>query len=260
MKVRERYQKRGWKGKYERFKMLSITNSLEAAELFLRTADVHDTRQLTPENLDAFFFNHEAYKFQLFAFVRFLRKRGRTFLKLDMRGLPKPTTIKSMSDKAFETLIIQLLNVGDKDIKEALVLLFMSVYSQRPKSLATLRLDDIFVNQHGYRIVFSCDEVEIDPAVGDILGRYLEIRSNHRDEKNEYLFPGRMPGSHISAETLKEYPEKFGVTGKELFVTSLTRLSKFKLRYPNALTKSLGISLYAAIKYLSIFNKEIKSH
>ena len=258
LKVRERYQKRGWVDKYERFKMLSITNAVACAELFLRTADAHDTRQLAPEHLDMFFLEHKAYKHSLFAFVRFLRKRGRTFLKLDMRGLPKPKSHSRMPDKEFEELLMQMLNPGDNDLKEALVMLFMLVYSQRPKALSTLRLDDIFINRKGYRIFFSREEVYLDPAVAEVLVRYLDVRSEHKDQANEYLFPGRLPGSHTSAATIKEYPAKFGVSGKELFVTSLVRLSKFKLHHPNALTKSLGISISTAVKYLSIFNERMQ--
>jgi integrase len=258
LKVRERFQKRGWKNKHERFKMLSITKLLTYAKQFLQTSGVHDTRQLTPEHLDAYFFNKKGHLTALDGFVRFLRKRGRTFLKLDMSGRPRNETFQSMPDKVFDELMLKLLNPGDNNVKESLVLLFMLVYSQRPKTLATLRLEDIFFNKDGFRIFFARDEVHIDPAVGDILGRYLEARNRHRDEGNEYLFPGMLPGSHIGVATLKDYPGKFGVTGKELFVTSLVRLSKFKLRHPSVLSKSLGVSVYTVVKHLSIFNERIQ--
>jgi len=259
LSVRERYQRRGWKGKHEKFKMVSISSAVACAELFLRTVDVTNIRQVSQENIEIFMLNNKAYKNSLYGFVRFLNIKGRLFQKLDMTGLPKQFNAYSLHDNEYETLMLRLLSPGEKDIKESLVLLFMLIYSQRPRTLCTLKLEDIFFKKNsGYWIFFARDEVNIVPAVADILDRYLDIRSKHKDVDNEYLFPGLLPGTHLSSDTIKEYPEKFEVGGKELFSTSLTRLSKFKLKFPNALTKSLGISTYTAVRYLSVFNERVQ--
>lgn len=258
MKVRLRFQRRGWKGKYVRFRMVNITKSLAAASQFLESSKIVGLGQLTPDHLDEFFYCHKNHKYSLYGFIRFLRKKGRSFVALDLRGLAKPVNYNFIPEQICEKLIDKWLNCGDGDIKQSLVCILMLFYAQRAKRLACLELSDVCIGEKGgCSIAFVNDDVKLAPEISELLKRYLDQRGNE-DRENKYLFPGLTPGSHISVRTLKEYPAKYGVTNLKLFATGLARLGQYGLRYPNAITRTLGVSTFTAVRYLSIFNERIR--
>ena len=269
MKIHERYVRRGWGEKRQRFLQITISAELRAVLAFLNfVTDVQSLgslQEMEQAHYEQFVKEHSGQKSALCAFLRYLNRKEKLFNKFTYKsiaaGLSEGTFLHS--SKYLE--LIQLwLAPSDKTLKESLMCLLMVLYAQRPYRIVQIKMRDIAPGKDGaYRISLGQTEITLDHRIGNILGRYLRSRralSLMEDtEDNEYLFPGRRYGHHIRPIELNKYLRRYGVKAPQLYATAIYNAYMSGLRHPKVLMMAFGISVATAIKYLNIIDPRLAS-
>jgi hypothetical protein len=139
----------------------------------------------------------------------------------------------------------------------------MLLYGQTVKKTVRLRLSGLAKKQDGcYRIVLGRSEITLDRDVSELLSKYLENRktlSVMEDEwENDYIFPGRKRGEHLSEGAVTYYLKKHGVTAETLFASALLYAYQGGISQPKVLVKAFGITDATAIKYLNMINPRLR--
>jgi len=122
------------------------------------------------------------------------------------------------------------------------------------------------IRSHGrngsYRIAFGRTEITLVPAVGALIDRWLAARRAlfvmDDERENEYLFPGRSRGGHLTEAAVTYYLNKHGVNAETLFATAIHQAHLNGLKHPKALTRAFGITDVTAIKYLMLIDPRLR--
>ena len=75
--------------------------------------------------------------------------------------------------------------------------------------------------------------------------------------ENEYLFPGKVIGTHLSSAAVTYYLKKNKVTAKALFATAVSNAYLHGVRHPKILVRALGICTVTAVKYMNEFDPRL---
>lgn len=265
-KINERYASRGWKGKNRRFIPRTVTADLRAASVFLKSvteAGAGSLQQLQQFHLDRFLAEHGGYRAGISAFVRYLNRKEKLFRRMSLpsakTNLPEGVFLPRVK---YEELLRAWLNPSDETLKESLVCALMLLYAQPANRVVRVRLSDL---AHGrdelYRVALGRTEITLDPRLGELLDRWLAQRraltTMENAEDNDYLFPGRAYGSHLTEAAVTYYLKKHGVRAEQLFSTALFNAYMGGLRHPKVLVKAFGISDVTAIKYLNLIDPQL---
>lgn len=266
-KINERYATRGWKGKRRRFVPRTVTADLRAAAVFLEFVDKeqHTTslQQVQQPDLDRFLAENNGYRTGIRAFLRYLNREEKLFRKLSQpsvaRGLPEGVFL---SRAKYEELLRAWLNPSEETLKESLVCALMLLYAQQANRVVRIKLSDLAHGRDGlYRLAMGRTEIRLDRRLGEMLGSYLEKRralaTMEDAENNEYLFPGRTYGGHLTESAVTYYLKKQGVSSGQLFSTAIYNAYMGGLRHPKVLVKAFGVTDETAIKYLNIIDPQL---
>ena len=269
MKVHERYIRRGWGEKRQRFLQVTISAELRTALAFLKFITekrcVSSLQELEQSHYDLFVKEHSGLQSNLGAFIRYLNRKEKLFNRLSYTSVPASISEDTFLPRSKQDELIQLwMNPSDKMLKESLICLLMALYAQLPHRVVQIKLQDIApANDGSYRLALGQTEISLDRRVGNLLGRYLSARralSMMEDAKdNEYLFPGRRYGYHMRPAALTNYLKKHGVKAPQLYATAIYKFYLNGLRHPKVLMKAFGISVATAIKYLNIIDPRLVS-
>ena len=264
--IQFRYQSRGWVGERRRFVPRTITSALRTAADFMEMASEKcvSVQQIDQVLLERFVAMNPGKANGIRAFVRFLCRGKRLFRKLKV-----PTVRQNMSMDTFLSyqrygeLLRTWLNSDEATLKESLICLLMLLYGQTVKKTVRLRLSGLAKKQDGsYRIVLGRSEITLDRDVSDLLSKYIESRkalSVMEDEwENDYLFPGRKRGEHLSEGAVSYYLKKHGVTAEMLFASAILYAYQGGITQPKVLVKAFGITDATAIKYLNMINPRLR--
>ncbi len=266
-KINERYAERGWKGKRRRFVPRTVSADLRAASMFLASLSedqgVSSLQQVQQHHLDRFLSDHDGYRTSIRAFLRYLDRNEKLFRKISIptvkRNLPEDVFL---SREKYQELLRIWLNPNNDTLKESIACALMLLYAQPANKVVRIRLSDL---AHGrdqmYRVAMGRTEIALDRRLGDLLDRYLarrrELATMEDDEHNEYLFPGRSYGSHLTEAALTYHLKKHGVTASQLFSTAIYNAYMGGLRHPKVLVKAFGITDETAIKYLNLIDPHL---
>ena len=265
-KINERYTARGWRGKRRRFIPRTITSDLRAAAVFLAylsSGGVSSLQQIQQPDLDRFLEKHNGYRTSIRAFLRYLNRGETLFRKLQLpsvaRGLPENSFLPRVKCQA---LLKSWLNPSDKSLKEGLICSLMLLYAQQANKVVRIKLSDLAQGRDGlYRLAMGPTEIALDTRLCQMLGRYLEQRSAlatmEDTENNDYLFPGRTYGGHLTEAAVTHYLKKSHVSAAQMFSTAIYNAYMGGLRHPKVLVKAFGITDETAIKYLNIIDPQL---
>jgi len=264
--VQLRYQSRGWVGERRRFVPKTITAALRTASDFLEMASEKciSVQQIDQDLLVRFIVMSPGKANSIRAFVRFLCRGKKLFRKLKV-----PTIRHNMPVDTFLTyqrygqLLRIWLNPDDVSLKESLICLLMLLYGQTVKKTVRLRMSGLAKKQNGsYRIMLGRSEITLDHDVSDLLSKYIEGRKAlcaMEDEwENDYLFPGRKRGEHLSEGAVTYYLKKHDVTAEKLFASAILYAYQGGITQPKILVKAFGITDGTAIKYLNMINPRLR--
>lgn len=264
--VSERYERRGWKGKRRRFGERTITSALRSAERFLASmgSSVTSVQQIDQPMLDSFIMQSPGYRNGVRAFVRYLNRYKKLFRKIKVETVSRNFPEGMFLDhKRHAELLGKWLNPDDGTLKESLICVLILLYAQKVKNVVRLKVSDLLHGRDGvYRVAFGKTEISLARSVCKLLDRWLVARralSAVDDEReNEYLFPGRTRGGHLTEAAVTYYLNKHGVTAETLFATAIYQAYLNGLKHPKALSRAFGITDFTAIKYLDLINPRLR--
>jgi hypothetical protein len=258
----KRYSDRGYTGRTRRYISRTVTVNMRAAEKFLRWLPerTESTYQVSQNDLDHFFQNHPGYRYALRAFVRYLRRRKRTFEKIKVETVTCNLNVDAiLPHSRYLALIESWLHPDKSHLKHAIICLLMLLYAQPARKVTSLRMDEEVRCKHNrIEIKFADCWMRLDIGLSRLLNRYLNERHalNSLDSRmeNPYLFPGRHFRGHLSNATISGYLKLYGVNAAILYSTGLRYAFVVGLHNPKALVVGLGTSDKTAIKYYEISN------
>ncbi|GAV20356.1 hypothetical protein MMIC_P1321 [Mariprofundus micogutta] len=261
--IAKRYADRGWKGKKARFRPRTISSALQVAIRFYNHIDacgIINNRQIHQDIVDGFIFHNPGYKQPLRTLVSYFNRHGKVFRKLKIEpvnlNIPKDALLPP--DKCNELIKNWLCSEG-KESKKGLIGILMLMYAQQPSKLVRLRMSEIQRNEKGiYSVAFGTTELELEPEISALFDRYLEHRHAlsmmEDDLHNEWLFPGRKFGCHMTSSAVSCVLKDMGVTADQLFATSIYNAYQSGMRHSKVLVNAYGISPLTAIKYLKLLD------
>jgi len=259
----KRYADRGWEGENARFKPRTVTSALRAAILFYDHVDgcnISNTSQIHQDIVDEFIFHNPGYKHPLRAVIRYLNMHGKLFRKLKVEGRSiNISTNAFLPPSKYGQLIRDCLASDGNASKKGLFGIFMLMYAQPAASIVKLRMSDVLRSETGqFRIAFGSAEVNLDPRIGALFDRYLEHRHAlsmmENDMHNEWLFPGRKFGCHITTAAITCMIKEFGVTADQMYATAIFNAYQTGMRQAKVLVRAFGITDATAIKYLKLID------
>lgn len=260
-----RYSKRGWKEE-GRFKPPTITSSVRAALLFFDHADLCDitsSSQLHGGIVDDFIAMNPGYRNPVRSLIRFLNQHVKVFRKLKVETLTSNLNRDLfIPPYRYAELVRNWLASDGDDAKKSLICLFMIIYAQPASKIVRLRLSDLNrISDGRFSIVFGNVEVEIERRIGNLIDCYIAHRktlSMMEDEgHNEWLFPGRRFGSHITPAAVTEMLSQYGLKADQMFATAIFNAYQTGMRQPKVLVRGLGITDATAIKYLKLIDPRL---
>ncbi len=266
-KISERYAERGWKGKRRRFVPRTVTGNLRAAADLLnfleKVQHARSLQEVQQSDLDRFLAERKKYSANIYAFLRYLNSEEKLFCKLSRPSVPHGLAEDVFLSKArHDELLRAWLNPGKGKLKESLICALMLLYAQQAKRIVRIKLSDLAHGRDGlYRLAMGQTVISLDRRLGEMLGNYLGQRralaTMEDAENNEYLFPGRTYGWHLTESAVTSYLNKHGVSASQLFSTALYNAYMGGLRHPKVLVKAFGITDETAIKYLNIIDPQL---
>lgn len=190
-------------------------------------------------------------------FVRYANKNEKVFRKIHV---PKKVAGANddqlmLTDSQSASLIRRFLDPST-DPKEALLGILMLLYAQIATRVVKLRMSQISESQTGAKTIkFARMPIALDADVAAVLTRYLESRKAlsvmESSDQNEYLFPGRRIGSHLTAASVAYYIDRWETNSDQLLSTCLFRIFQSGVRHPNVPHHAFGVSKAVCGKYLA---------
>ncbi|MFN7928937.1 MAG: hypothetical protein U0Y68_13510 [Blastocatellia bacterium] len=267
LSINERYRRRGWVGKLKRFIPHTITRNLRAAIKFLASLDagkIHSIQQVDQTHLDIFVAQHPGYRDGLRSFVRYVNKKEKLFRSLKLISVTGDVREGVfLGASRYQELLAKWLTPSAGELKESLICLLMLLYGQRPVRLVRLKVADLSRMPDGlYKIIFGSVELILNERISTLFDRYLTARRSlatmEDSWENNWLFPGRTLGSHITEAAIAYYLQKHDLKAESLFATSLYYAYLSGLRQPKVLVKALGITDLTAIKYFKLIDARLR--
>ena len=254
---RDVFRRKGWTGEDERFLPRSITTCMRAARRLLESLpqDVQSVTTLQQAHLDLFVSRQPGHKNALSGFVQYLNQSRKRFGKLTLSrpGARQAPVHNFLSPARSNELIGKWLSPDEGSVKRSLICLFMLLYGRTAAQAAGLERKQFVRGPDGaWQAKFAKVWIGLAPEQGRLLDRYLaspEAQVIPADPRSRFLFPGRMPNTHLSPDTVWGYLQVDGVTAEELFATCLINAYRNGLQFPKTLVQALGISVATAVTY-----------
>lgn len=264
--VSQRYQHRGWTRGKHRPKPRTITVSLQAAQAFLDFLPaevVTNIRQLNQVDLDRFLEQYPGYANALRTFLLYLHRVVKLFRPISIVTTPKRSAMAiALNPERKQELLAKWLASEGSATKEGLICSLMLLYAQMPHRIVQLKLSDLQRNEEGrYSVIFGRVDLPLSEEISRLVDRYLAYRDSQspfeRAWENEYLFPGKVIGTHLSSAAVTYYLKKNKVTAKALFATAVSNAYLHGVRHPKILVRALGICTVTAVKYMNEFDPRL---
>lgn len=265
--VARRWERRGWTGERRRPHPSSLSERLRAAEAFLRSiADpgVAVIGVIGSDALDRFLAEHPGQRASVTPFIRYLNRHEATFAKFRVPKMSKHLARDAILPADFVSNVVAQCLDPAVPAKEALIVLLMLLYAQRPFRIARFQLTDLRRGRDGiHRLAIrGGNEMALDEEVGRVAARYLAERRPlapaDDGADNPWLFPGRTAGGHLTDYAIREYARKRGFKAQQAFSTALFNACESGIRHPKVLTRAFGISTVCAMKYMTIVDPRLR--
>lgn len=259
--VSDVWRKRGWNGKHERHAPRTVTLLTRAAWKFLESLpeEVCAVHAISGESLDRFIVFQPGHKNALHSFINYLNRFENLFQKLNIRK-NKSTKNRSkhiLPESKSDALLQRWLHPSDRELRNALIGLFMLVYARSAKQVVHLYRGDFTIAMGGkVTVKFGKTAVALDTEIAKLLRRYLEnleISRGYQLNMDDFIFPGRVANRSLSESSVTYFLGRYDVTAENLFSTALANFYRNGLTRPKILTRTLGVSTETALAYFEIF-------
>jgi hypothetical protein len=188
----------------------------DAGVRFLRflSARNRSLSELHQDDIDAFFAEESnpraAVDFLTFAIIH--RRCGRVRLPASRRASSPGSSLATI-----RTIVQRLLDDESLVLSDRVAGLLVLLFAQCVTRVVELRVSDLCEVERCLTISLGPDPVPLPEPVAALVSRYLGKRSNTNttNTATDFLFPGRRPGSHITATALTQRLNKLGITKLE---------------------------------------------
>ncbi len=260
--LRDRYWQRGWRDKRARFVDRTVTSCLRNAAQFLEEVkDLSGTHEIDQERLLKYVAEHPGRRNSLRRFISFINSRGRFDGALQIPsvncGIRRGSFVSVNKEKQI------MLEISDDDAgtcQARLIKAVMLLFAQHPRRVVRLTLRDISGEPGARAVRFARIAVPLPPELSDLLERYLVLRQSvFHEPGSRYLFPGRLPGSHLSVAAVSYMLGKQQITSAQLFASSMIKSYLFGVRHPATLVLGYGICAGTAMKYFDTVTSRLRN-
>lgn len=266
LSIQKRYRKCGWVKERERFQSRTITMALRTASLFLHSVSETciSATQIDQIALECFIATNPGSTNNLRTFIRFINRTKKLFKKLKVEtvthNLPPELFL---SHQRYNELIRTWILSPDESLKESLICLIMFFCAQTVKKTVRVKLSDLIKSEDGlFHVKFGRTEITINQKMSEVFTKYIAKRKAlspmEDDWENDYLFPGRRRGEHLSEGAVSGYLKKYEVTAEMIFSSALYYAYLTGMRQAKVLVKAFGITDLTAIKYMNIINPRLR--
>ncbi|WP_229070835.1 hypothetical protein [Actinoplanes sp. DH11] len=168
-----------------------------------------------------------------------LRVLARTFLAWAVRNrhaqkVKIPARQQRLSGAGIHTdkrwnLIRRLLHDDTLDLRDRVAGLILLLFAQPLTRISTLTIDQIDDDGVLLTLTLGAEPIQIPPPLDDLLRALRDRRQGHaaigRTDSNPWLFPGGVPGGHLSSHQLQRNMKALGVHARPARNTSLIDLA-----------------------------------
>lgn len=260
--ITQAYRRKGWSGAHERFAPRTVTLLLRGAVKFLASLPetVDCVQAIGQDAVYRFVAAKPGHHNVLRTFLRYLNRFESLFIRLQLESLPDAgvSVQNLLSPERSDALLRYWLAANTpRDVRNALMGLLMLCYARTMRQVVALRREDFQLSVAGpVYVQFGAVAVPLDAEVAALLRRHLaqvEARKGAPLDGDEYIFPGRAVGRHLSVDVLSGTLGKLGVTAEEVFSTCIANFYRNGLSRPNVLIRVLGIARPTATRYWQLF-------
>lgn len=268
MRLRARFERRGWTGNRQRFTLETISRALRAAALFLSdcsTVGIASAQSITTDEVDRFCLNRPGYRPTLARFVRFLNVNEKLFNRVEIELIPVGFTPGLLiSTQKYQELLAAWIAPEPDQIKPAIICLLLLLYAQPVRDVVRVKQTDLKLTEKGlYRVTFRRAEITLHQDVSAMLARYMKERRPESivedASENDYVFPGRLATDHLSEAAITHHLKKHGVNARQLFSSAVHQFCLRGHRQPKVLVRGLGISMPTALKYMGLVQPRLSA-
>ncbi len=151
-------------------------------------------------------------------------------------------------------LTLRFLHKNEGQLKDRCAALFVLIYGQKLSRIARLRRTDITRLDSKILVQLGDRPIELPEPFAELLRRSLGSEPQERGIasaiSSDWVFPGRLPGRHVTPESLGSRLVKLGLPTHRMRRAALFVLAQ---QIPPAiLTTMLGISPYSAASWTQL--------
>lgn len=262
-RLQAKLRARGWHGEYERLGDRTVTGYLRGAANLLDSLPdgLVGIQQLDQILLDRYLVAHPGRRNPLLRFVRYLNRQGKLFAKLQLAHLRRPLAqLNDLLGPEQQNLLLHEWLYGQFQPGHALLLLFMLLYAQPIERLVRMTWSQVTPDGNGgYCIRFAKTPLTLPPEIVGLVGKHAEAMSRkaHPVSGDAWLFPGRMPGSHMTEAAVTNLLNREGVTQSQLFTTAMVSSYLYGAQIPKSLVYAFGISAVTAVNYYALLSSRL---
>lgn len=260
--VSQAYRRKGWSGEHERFTARTVTLLLRAGAKFLDSLaeEVDCVQAIDQDAVYRFVAVKPGHHSTMLTFIRYLNRFENLFTRLRLQAVkasgvsPKRLLSPERADALTKSWLAPRTN---KEVRNGLLGMLMLRYARTIRQAVALRRDDFQLGADGLVYVnFGTLATPLDEEVTQLFRCHLANREAENSgplDGNDYLFPGRGVGRHLSPDAATYMLRKVNVHADELFSTAVAGFYRNGLKRPNVLVKTLGISRPTANAYWQLF-------
>ncbi|MGH3952814.1 MAG: hypothetical protein ACRDTI_02045 [Mycobacterium sp.] len=192
----------------------AVRGDLSRARTFLNWLHTRDIRltDATAADIDKYLTIRPEHR-GIATFINWARRHG--YPALPRVAPPLRSTPRDLiaEDERWRT-VQRLLHDTDLHTGNRLAGLLVLLYAQRPSRIVQLSTDDISVTEV-VTLKLGREPLHLPPQIGDLVVQLTTRRENWVqiavDKEHPWLFPGALPGTHLSAAHLSERLNRIGI-------------------------------------------------
>lgn len=190
-------------------------------------------------------------------FTRWLKKQGLGTAVVTYRQKLEPTS--SMPPDERWRLTRWLLRDESLDLRDRVAGLLVLLYGQPVSRIVAIPRTAAHFHTQGVSVTLAEDPIDLPEQLAQAVTLlfHTPIRT-HRDADNTWLFPGRLPGRHLTAGALASRLGRLGIPVGRSRSAALLELAA-EIPVP-LLSELLGISTVSAARWASLANRDWSSY
>lgn len=144
-------------------------------------------------------------------FIRWMRD-SRLPTRIKVSKLKSEHSVTMLDQATYQSTIQQLARTSEYPVRARLIGFLVGLYGIKLTRIATLKTDNIIIDEHDLKIRLASDAIVMPRTMADLVTKQLEV-ANHQLQgtSTTWLFPSWNPGRHLHPRTLSHDMKKMGI-------------------------------------------------